>query len=189
MRNTIYYVTSNHGKFAEVKHYIEAYAPVIDIEQAAIDIPEIQSLDQKAVALDKAQKAYELIKKPILLDDGGIFLDAYHQFPGTLSKFVFQGIGFDGMFKLAEDNNKASFILQLVYTDGTATHLFEGRCDGEIVQPKDFSAHPQLPFTAIFKPHGSDKTLAELRDTPEFVKYSFRQQALGKFLAWYQEQR
>jgi non-canonical purine NTP pyrophosphatase (RdgB/HAM1 family) len=187
--DTIYYVTSNNGKFAEIKECLASSKTNIRVEQAAIDIPEIQSLDQKKVSLDKAQKAYELIQKPLLLDDGGIFLEGYNQFPGTLSKFVFQGIGFEGMFKLAENNARASFILQLVYTDGVETHLFEGRCDGKIVQPNDFSAHPQLPFTAIFKPDGSDKTLAELRDTPEFAQYSFRQQALRKFLAWYHESK
>lgn len=185
----IYYVTSNAGKFEEVKYYLERYAANIQIKQFDADIEEIQSLDQVAVTIDKVKKAFALLKKPVLVDDGGIFFDAYHQFPGTLSKFVFQGIGFEGIFKLVADNNKAAFILNLAYYDGKNMEVFEGRCDGIIVQPKDFSAHPQLPFTAIFKPHGSDKTFAELRYTAEFEQYSFRQRALKKFLEWFQDKQ
>jgi len=182
---TIYYVTGNAGKFEEVKGFVESHAHDIHIEQFDEDIEEIQSLDQKAVAIDKVKKAFKLLNKPVLVDDGGLFFDAYNQFPGTLSKFVFQGLGFDGIFRLLADNNKAAFIIHLAYADGNIVQTFEGRTDGEIIHPKDFSSHPQLPFTAIFKPNGSDKTLAELRHTPEFAQYSFRQQALQKFCEWY----
>jgi XTP/dITP diphosphohydrolase len=184
MKNEIYYVTSNAGKFEEVSDFFEKNSPEIDVKRYSLDVDEIQSLDQKAVVRDKVEKAFAIVKKPLLLDDGGIFFKAYHQFPGTLSKFVFQGLGFEGLFKLVEDDNRAAFILQLAYTDGLQTHLFEGVCEGTIVRPSDLASHPQLPFTAIFKPNGSDKTLAELRYTADFFRYSFRQQALKKFIEW-----
>lgn len=187
MQNEIYYATGNAGKFEEVKIYIQQYAPHISVKQFDVDIEEIQSLDQKAIAIDKAKKAFALLNKPVLVDDGGIFFDAYPLFPGTMSKFIFQAIGFEGLFKLTEENNKAAFILNLVYTDGNIIETFEGRCDGTIVKPAHVDTHPQLPFTAIFKPHGCDKTFAELRGTPEFVNYSFRQRALKQFLAWYEK--
>ena len=187
MQNEIYYATGNAGKFEEVKNYIEQYAQDIFIEQFDIDIEEIQSLDQKAIAIDKAKKAFALLNKPVLVDDGGIFFDAYPLFPGTMSKFIFQAIGFEGLFKLAQENNKAAFILNLVYTDGNIMQIFEGRCDGIIVKPTNLDTHPQLPFTAIFKPHGSDKTFAELRGTSEYVNYSFRQRALKQFIEWYKK--
>ncbi len=188
MNNKIYYVTNNAGKFEEVRDFFKKNAPLFHVKQYAIDIDEIQSLDQKKVVLDKVKKAYSVVKKPLLLDDGGLFFDAYHQFPGTLSKFVFQGLGFKGLFKLVEEDNRASFILQLAYTDGVQTQLFEGVCRGIIVKPEDLSSHPKLPFTALFKPEGADKTLAQLRYTDDFFRFSFRQQALKKFMDWYQIQ-
>lgn len=188
MNNNIYYATNNAGKFEEVRDFFDKIAPSFHVEQYAIDIDEIQSLDQKIVVLDKVKKAFKIVKQPLLLDDGGLFFAAYHQFPGTLSKFVFQGLGFKGLFKLIEDDNRASFILQLAYTDGVQTQLFEGVCRGAIVKPEDLSSHPKLPFTAIFKPEGADKTLAKLRYTDDFFRFSFRQQALKKFIDWYQAQ-
>ncbi|MDQ8039260.1 MAG: non-canonical purine NTP pyrophosphatase [Rickettsiella sp.] len=186
--NEIYYVTGNGGKFEEVADFFAKKYSKIDIKQYALNIDEIQSLDQKAVIRDKVEKAFTKVHKPLLLDDGGIFFDAYNQFPGTLSKFVFQGLGFKGLFKLLEDDNRASFILQLAYTDGIQTQLFEGVCKGTIIKPNNLASHPELPFTAIFKPNGSDRTLAELRYTADFFQYSFRQQALMKFIAWYETQ-
>lgn len=188
MKNEIYYVSSNTGKFEEVADFFARNNASIVVKHYFLDVPEIQSLDQKEVTEDKVKKAFAIVKKPLLLDDGGIFFEAYHQFPGTLSKFVFQGLGFKGLFKLVEEDNRAAFILQLAYTDGMQIQLFEGSCRGRVVIPNDLSVHPQLPFTAIFKPNGVDKTLAELRSTPDFFQYSFRQQALRKFVAWYHTQ-
>ncbi len=188
MNNKIYYVTNNAGKFEEVRDFFDKFTRSFQVEQVAIDIDEIQSLDQKIVVLDKVKKAFSMVKQPLLLDDGGLFFAAYNQFPGTLSKFVFQGLGFKGLFKLVEEDNRASFILQLAYTDGVQTQLFEGVCHGTIVMPEDLSSHPKLPFTAIFKPDGSTKTLAQLRYTDDFFHFSFRQQALKKFIDWYQAQ-
>jgi non-canonical purine NTP pyrophosphatase (RdgB/HAM1 family) len=189
LNNKIYYVTNNAGKFEEVTDFFNRVPATFRVEQYAIDIDEIQSLDQKIVVLDKVKKAFSLVKQPLLLDDGGLFFAAYNQFPGTLSKYVFQGLGFKGLFKLIEEDNHASFILQLAYTDGAQTQLFEGVCQGTIVMPEDLSCyHPKLPFTAIFKPEGSDKTLAQLRYTKDFFRFSFRQQALKKFIDWYQTQ-
>lgn len=188
MKNKIYYVTNNAGKFEEARVFFDKNVSSFHIEQYAIDIDEIQSLDQEIVVLDKVQKAYNAVKQPLLLDDGGLFFAAYPQFPGTLSKFVFQGLGFKGLFKLVEEDNRASFLLQLAYTDGVQTQLFQGECRGRIVKPEDLSSHPKLPFTAIFKPEGSDRTLAQLRYTDDFSRFSFRQQALKKFIGWYQTQ-
>lgn len=185
MNDEIYYVTSNIGKFSEVADFFKKSSPAIVIKHYALDIDEIQSLDQKEVVYDKLSKAFAIVNRPLLLDDGGIFFSAYPQFPGTLSKFVFQGLGFKGLLKLAEEDNRAAFILQLAYTDGIRTELFEGKCEGYIVPPRDLASHPQLPFTAIFRPNGSHKTLAELRYSAEFSHYSFRQQALKKFMDWY----
>lgn len=188
LNKKIYYVTNNAGKFEEVRDFFDKTASSFQVEQYAIEIDEIQSLDQKIVVSDKVKKAFDMVKQPLLLDDGGLFFAAYNQFPGTLSKFVFQGLGFKGLFKLVEEDNRASFILQLAYTDGLQTQLFEGICQGRIIMPEDLSSHPKLPFTAIFKPDGSDKTLAQLRYTENFFHFSFRQQALQKFLDWYQTQ-
>ncbi len=190
MKNTkkqeIYYVTSNAGKFDEVKRYIEANEPTIELVQCAIDLPEPQSLDQKYIAECKAKAAWNTLKKPLIIDDSGVFFEGYRDFPGTMTKFVYHGIGFDGIFALTKKNNKARMNLHLVYCDGEdSMQSFEATCEGKIIQPESFDAPPTLPWDAIFLPNGSSKTYAELRGTPQENKYLYRIVALKRFLAWY----
>jgi non-canonical purine NTP pyrophosphatase (RdgB/HAM1 family) len=187
-KKIIYYATTNAGKFDEVKRYIDEHEPSIEIKQFDQDLPEIQTLDQKAIALDKANQAWNILQKPVLVDDSGVFFDHYNNFPGTMSKFIFKGIGFEGLLKLAEVDNRASFRLNMVYKDNNEKeHIFEGVCKGTIVKPQDFQAHASLPYDAIFLPAGSKQTMAKLRGTEEEKKYSYRLKGLQKFLEWYQQ--
>ncbi|MCF7799569.1 non-canonical purine NTP pyrophosphatase [Candidatus Babeliales bacterium] len=182
----ILYATSNHGKFEEVTGYIQENEPNINIVQFSADIPEIQTLDQRYIAIDKAKKAWQIAQRPLLIDDAAIYFDKYNQFPGTLSKFIWQGLNFEGVKKLIENSDLAKFLLYLVYIYGPDKYeVFEGVCEGTLVKPEIFNAHPSLPFDSIFVPNGTKKTYAELRDTPEAKNYLYRLRALQKFLAWY----
>jgi XTP/dITP diphosphohydrolase len=187
MKRILYFATGNSGKFEEVKNYLEAYEPSIELLQYSEDIEEIQSLDQKKVAIDKAKKVWQRLKKPVLVDDSGIYLTKYNNFPGTLTKYVYQGIGFLGIQSLIDnENNGAYFQLQLVYIYGDdAYEIFEGRCDGKIIRPSTVQAKHGLPWDLVFSPTGSTKTYSELYDSEEFYKYSYRIAALKKFLNWF----
>jgi non-canonical purine NTP pyrophosphatase (RdgB/HAM1 family) len=190
MQKKLYYVTSNSGKFQEVAQYIRANASDIELEQLSADIQEIQSIDQMEIAIDKAKKAWALVKKPLLLDDAAIYFNRYNKFPGTLSKFVSLGMGFEGIKRLFDTEDKAYFLLYMIYIDGPESYkIFEGRCDGYLVKPDTFNAHPELPYDAYFVPNPSEtenqtQTYAQLRDTPLAEKYLYRLQALKKFLEW-----
>ncbi len=184
-KQEIYYVTGNPGKFDEVKRYIESNEPTIELKQFNADTPEPQTLDQHYIAKVKARAAWDMLQKPLIVDDSGIFFDAYKDFPGTLTKFVHAGIGLEGAFTLTKENNKATFRLSLVYIDGPENmQLFEGICPGQLVRPRA-SAPPTLPWDAIFLPDGSDKTYAELRGTPGEDEYFYRIRALKAFLTWF----
>ena len=183
--NKIYYATGNKGKFNEVKIVIDELAPEIELVQYSEDIPEIQSLDQKKVALDKAKKAWAILKAPVIVDDSGMFLEAYNNFPGTLTKFIFQGIGFEGLFKLAEKNNNAAFILNMVYLESPESYkMFEEKCTGKVVDTKR-EPIKGFPLYPIFIPTGSIKPYADLLGSEELEKYNIRVQAIKSFLRWY----
>jgi inosine/xanthosine triphosphate pyrophosphatase family protein len=55
-----------------------------------MDIPELDSQDLIAISQDKAKKAFEKLKKPLIVDDSGIYFDEYPGFPGPLAKRVFK---------------------------------------------------------------------------------------------------
>ena len=187
MKKNLIFVTGNSGKFEEAQKIFVKHAPEIQLIQEEIDIDEIQSLDLKKIAIDKAHKAWHHVKKPLIIDDGGFFLSAYNAFPGALSKFVMQGIGIEGIFKLAERNKEASFRNYFVYIDRPGSYeLFEGVCKGTFVRPEKCIVDKRLPFRAYFKPEGSEKTYAELaaQETNEFHDHH-RVKSLKKFIHWY----
>lgn len=186
MSKKLYYVTSNSGKFQEVAQYLKKSHPEIEMDQLSLDIEEIQTTDQMKIAIDKAQKAWQLIKEPLLLDDAAIYFNRYNKFPGTLSKFVSLGMGFEGIKQIFDEGDKAYFLLYMIYIDGPESYqVFEGRCDGYLTKPKTFDAHPELPYDAYFIPSNETLTYAQLRNTPLATKYLYRLQALKKFLEWY----
>ena len=181
----ITYVTGNSGKFEEVKRFFARHMPSLAFRRESLEITEIQSNVQLDIALDKARQAWQKLKKPVLVEDAGIYFDRYDNFPGAFTKFVYLGIGIEGLLKLVEKGDKATFVLHLIYLENYDTyHVFKGECKGSIVVPKGLSAHPELPYDDIFKPDGCEKSYAQLRGTDEFEDYAYRVDALKKFLSW-----
>ncbi len=182
----IHYVTSNIGKFNEVNEFMKRQDTCLKIKQYTLEIAEIQTLDQRAVALDKARQAWECLQKPILVDDAGFYFEKYNHFPGVLSKFIYQALGLEGIFKLVQPGDKAYFQLVLVYYYGVDRYeLFEGRCEGEIVYPTVFDTASSLPYVFLFKPHGVSEALDQLKIKGQDELYNPRVIALKKFLQWY----
>jgi non-canonical purine NTP pyrophosphatase (RdgB/HAM1 family) len=182
----LFYATSNAGKFAEVEKFFAQHAPEFKVEQYKEDLVEIQTNDQQHIAFHKAQQAWEKLQVPVLVDDAGVYFEKYKDFPGTMSKFVYQGIGFEGLLKLAEPQDKAFFKVTVAYAHGNGLiELFDDTCFGFIVHPKNFNMPPTLPYLAIFAPQGETKSLAELRITDAMQRYNPRVNALKKFLQWH----
>jgi len=188
-KKEIYYVTSNTGKFDEVARMLAQHAPEILLTSCDIDIPEIQSMDQLEVARDKAKKAWDVLQKPLIIDDAGIYFEKYNKFPGVLSKFVSYGLGFEGIKKLIEPGDKAYFLLYMIYVDGPESyHVFEGRCDGILHTPEIFDAQQNLPYDTYFTPLGADKSCAQMRhELEKYQDYFYRVRAVRKFLDWYKK--
>jgi non-canonical purine NTP pyrophosphatase (RdgB/HAM1 family) len=180
---TITFLTSNTSKFEDVKRYFGELAPDINVVMNNVDIPEIQSLDLEKVAQEKAKAAWHLLQQPLLIDDGGIYLERFNKFPGAFSRYVAEGIGLDGIWLLAKDDPRASFVCYLVYVDGpNSIHLFKGVTQGKIVQPSGALKNPHFPYTEIFIPDGSDTLYAELRAQGKAGQFSHRKKAITELI-------
>lgn len=186
----LYYVTGNVGKYEEVRDFINRNVDGLNVHHIDIDLIEFQTTDMLSIALNKARQAWKAVGKPVLVDDSGVYFDKYLKFPGTLTKFLYHGVGMEGICKLIQPGDKAHFILHMVYMDGPESYqVFEGLCRGYVIIPSVFRARPELPYDDIFVPEGLSKTYGNIRDTPEFDEYSYRLRAIKKFIAWYQNQQ
>lgn len=180
------YVTSNNGKFQEVVHFLAEYSNLpFNLAQDPLETTEVQSDDQKEIAQHKAIEAWNTLKKPLLVEDAGIFFEKFHNFPGTFSKWIFKSLGFAGISKLYSPGDRAYFQITLCYIENPETmHFFQERCYGTLIAPKH-GHNPSLPFDTILVPDGFTQTYQELKNTGQKGTFKFRAKAIASFVEWF----
>lgn len=146
----------------------------IDLEHKKIDLDEVQSSDPKAVIEHKVRQAYELIRKPVLVEDTSLSFNALDRLPGPFVKFFVEAEnGLENMCRMLDGFEDRSAYGSVIYGyfDGQNLHFFEGRLDGMIAQ------HPQgdggYGWDSIFIPQGYDGlTRAELSPDNDIKTYN-----------------
>ena len=158
--NELYFVTSNEGKIGEAKMILD-----FPIKAVKADLSEIQSLDLKEIVRDKAQKAFELVHKPLMVDDVGLYIEVWNGFPGPFVKYLLEAVGNEGVLKMMEHEANRSVVAKAAvgFHDGKEIHTFIGEVKGELArEPRGEGGWGWDP---IFIPEFSEKTYAEM--TPE----------------------
>ncbi len=178
----LYFASSNENKFREIKCLIPKENN-FNIEFFKINIKEIQSESILEVAEDKARKAYNIIKNPLIIEDDGLFITDLNGFPGVYSSFVFKAIGNSGILRLLKENKnrEAKFVSVFSFFDGKVIKSFIGENIGSIILeivPGGWG------FDPIFKPENECRTYSQL-GMQDKIKISHRTKALKKFLQWY----
>ena len=178
----IYYITGNNSKFLEAKEIMKDSEVVL--EQKDLKIQEIKSLEQEKVLLGKAREAFKQLKKPLIIDDVGIYFEEYPKFPGTFTKFLFEAIGFEGIEKLlAGKNRNAYFRILLCYKDTKSEKVFEGILKGKIIENTQDLKNKDWQYDNIFVPENFKVSLSEIF-LEERAKFSHRKKAFDKLLEW-----
>jgi XTP/dITP diphosphohydrolase len=174
MVNELYFVTNNENKIREAEEILQ-----IPVKIFRSELNEIQSMDLKEIVSDKVKNAYKLIKKPVIVDDVGVYIRAWNGFPGPFIKFLQKSGDNPLILKMMkeEENREALVQAAIGYFDGKDLKLFIGEDKGKISQ--EIRGDVGWGFDFIFIPSGYDKTYAELG--PEVKnKISHRRRALEK---------
>ena len=175
--SNLLFVSSNIHKFQESKVILESFG--IPIQFFKLNLEEIQSNSIKEIALKKAQNAFSKCKKPLIIEDDGLYIDSLDGFPGPYSSYVHKTIGNQGILDLLKKNRDAKFISNITYCDKNNLESFEGKLDGCISKSEKGTGWGYDP---IFIPKNTKKTFAELIDKNNL---SHRHKALKKFSNWY----
>lgn len=176
------FITGNQHKADFLARHIG-----VKIAHHKLDLDELQSLDRRAVAEHKVRQAYDILKRPVLVDDSALMLTALGRLPGTFIKSFLDELGTDGLCRLAHrlDNQEAIAIVSYALFDGDQLHLFEGEMRGRIAaKPAGSGGHG---FDSIFIAEGHTKTRAELTQEERDLS-SARFQALQKLKTYLQKQ-
>ena len=171
------FVSSNIHKFTETEKILKSFG--ISIQFFKLNLEEIQSNSIKQIAIKKAQNAFSKCKKPLIVEDDGIFIDSLGGFPGSYSSYVHKTIGNKGILNLLKYNRGAKFVSTITYCDKNGLESFEGKLDGTISKSQKGKGWGYDP---IFIPKNMQKTFAQL-DEKNIISHRYK--ALKKFSNWY----
>ncbi|HSQ97700.1 MAG TPA: non-canonical purine NTP pyrophosphatase [Rickettsiales bacterium] len=194
----INFITSNKGKIIALKDYFKKYfINDLDVKSVKLDIFEPQASSVKEVSKSKALQAYSILKKPLLVEDGGFYIEALNNFPGVYVRYILDTIGAEGILKLmqGQTNRKARFCSCTTYVDEKG-ELFQFENDfdetdiGLIATEKSkvICEKAWSDLWYIYKPYGYQKTLAELT-SKEYEEYenadSGAKSSVENFVNWF----
>lgn len=172
--NPIIFATTNKNKIEEAKR-------ILNMEIEGVELPEvleIQSLDVKSVAENKAGQYFVKIQKPLFVEDSALEFMSLNGLPGTYINDFYKSIGNTGLLKLVEgDSNRvAKAITAISYVDVSGKiSTFIGEITGTISTEE--RGQNGFGWDPIFIPNGFSKTFAEM-DSLEKDKISMRKIAL-----------
>lgn len=171
------FVTGNDNKAREAAQILG-----VEIERVKIDLDELQSMDLKVIVEHKAKQAYRKLKKPVIVEDVALNIDAWKGFPGPFSKFIAQTMGYDGLATMLTGSKRtAAWVVVYGYFDGRYFKTFEGVEKGAIA--REPAGSDGWGFDTVFIPAGYKKTVAELGEQVK-NKQSARYLALRKLKAF-----
>ena len=136
----------------------------IEVEQLNVSYEEDHDLGMEEIARQSAKKMSDKLGKPVMVDDTGVFIDHYNNFPGPLAKFAFKNLGYEGLFKLLDGvDPKGHFETAAAYCKPQGEpEVFLGRMEGKFIIKKDLEDAGFMPYMQIFIPTGFDKVISDL---------------------------
>ena len=155
------YATTNKHKLAGAQQALAGTGiNLIAPDGVLPDVPEIQSDDQEAISVDKALKYYNLLKRPLVVMDSGLFIDELNGFPGVYTKYALDTIGIDRIIQLLGAGARAYTQRTITYFDGNKPQTFTLKLHGALL--KEPRGNNGRNYDKYFLPDGKNKTLAEM---------------------------
>ena len=161
------FITGNEDKAKALEHWL---GHPIAIERLELD--DIQSVDVRKVSQHKAKQAYDILQKPVLVEDVGLAFTALNGLPGALIKWFVDTAGLDTTAKLLDGftDKSATAVCVWTYYDGKKLHVVEGYQKGIIAsEPRGKGGYG---WDKIFIPDGSKVTRSEMSPSEYEASYT-----------------
>ncbi len=179
MRLTV--ISSNQRKLDELKLLL---GDDFEVEVMKFEYPELKLDDPCDISKAAAKMLAERVKKTVLVEDSGFFIDALNGFPGTSTKYVHNLIGIRGFLKLMKGmKNRRCFYKSAVAicSQGRQPLCFLGIEEGTVAKKiRGTKGWGQDP---IFIPKGKRNTYGELGYPDGF--HPFRSNAVEKLKKYF----
>lgn len=176
------FVTHSRFKLAEAERILQqklVYYP--------LDLPELQAVDVEEVVVHKVHYAYNALQRPVMVEDTGLYLEAWNGLPGALVKWFVQRVGDRGLCEMMNQfSDRSAYAKTVIATyDGEELDTFVGMVAGTIA-PAPVGEHGH-GWDTLFIPEQSTRTFAEMAG-PEKDRYSMRRIAFEAMAHHYNQQ-
>lgn len=153
----ILFATHNKNKIREAKEILNVY-----IQQTDITVDEVQTLDPIYCVERKAEAAYTKLKKPLLVEDSSLFINAWKGLPGVFIDYFMKSMEIKGLLKNLKNEKKRSAVAQtsVCYFDGKNKITAKGIVKGSISK-KELGTNG-FGWDSIFIPKGYKKTFSQM---------------------------
>lgn len=152
-------VTGNPKKLAEVVAILELH----DMKSVKLDLPELQSLDLKEIAMKKVREAFAAVQAPVMIDDISVRVEGLKGFPGPFVKFWEQDVTWDHTVEnlLPEPGpaRRMTVVASAAYKDAERELFVEEKIEGHLVPRTEGVG---WGFDFFFIPDGYDQTFAQM---------------------------
>ena len=169
-------VTGNKYKLEE---FHQILGEDIELEQLDIDLPEIQEIDAKAVIEAKLDEAIRHTDNLVIVEDTGLYFNAWNGLPGVLIKWFDKTVGNKGVVDMLDKfDDKSAYRLCTIglAAKGKKPVFFQGEIKGTIIPPR---GNCRFGWDPIFIPENHTKTFGEM-SKEEKNTLSMRKIALEK---------
>lgn len=150
-------VTGNRNKLREAERILG-----YPVDAHELDLPEVQSLDLHEVLRGKGEEAWRRLGRAVVVEETGLYLDAFGGFPGPLVKWMLEAMGAEGIARAvhALGDPRATAHCALLYRDAETELVADGKTSGRLVpEPRGSEGFGWDP---VFVPEEHDLTYAEL---------------------------
>ena len=183
------FATNNQHKVDEIRSVLGNNLDIITLKEAGIDIDIPEPYDTlEGNASGKSKTIFDMTGTDCFSEDTGLEVAALHGEPGVKSaRYAGDNRSFDAnidklLSNLAgKKNRSARFRTVISLLIGGTETLFEGICEGQIIEKR--RGEQGFGYDPVFIPAGSAKTFAEM-NIQEKNQYSHRKKATEKLVAF-----
>lgn len=182
---SILFITTNKHKVEEINAVLKEFD--IAVEQKVREYAEDKETDMEEIAKRAAKELSRELGEPLIMEDTGLFFKSYSNFPGAQPKFVYKGIGYDGIFRLLDGKDRSAYFKTVIgYCEpGSEPVCFEGTMEGQITSEVFDPEADAMPYDRIFIPTGYTEPIVRM-DLIKKNSFSQRGKAarqLGEYLS------
>lgn len=158
----LFLATTNSRKIAEAKKAARLLG--LPVKAVALDIDEIQSDDPAKITIHKVEQAYQLLGKPVVVNDSSWNIPALNGFPGGYMKDVAHWFTPDDFITLmnTKSDRRIACVDTVAYKDETGLHVITKEYWGEIAHAPKGQGN-SLEQIALF----NGRTIAQAHDAGE----------------------